>query len=142
MSPRYATQTTVAQSSSDSPRDLRQPPQTLCVIGGERAGDVAPGPVLVAVAGVIHSRFGAEAEDVLDGDDGGLRDGRECGADQRPLDLSRSVDAEVVFGEIALGLRRVGEPAARRVVVVRPGVDHRLLLVAVRKMWAVHLAEG
>src|SRR5207237_908504 len=89
----------------------------------------------------IAARVGIEAEDVLDGDDGDVCDGRERRADQSPFDRAVAVDAEIRLRVLSLHGRRVLEPAARRVVVVRARVDDRHRIVHVWQVRAVHLRK-
>src|ERR1041385_5381744 len=85
----------------------------------QRAGLQAPRPILLAVAGTIHARLAAEAEDVLHWDDRGVGHRLERGADQRPRRIVGIGQAEVLARQLALVVLRGLVPAARGVVVVR-----------------------
>ena len=105
------------------------------MLDADGAAGKAPAPVVADSGGGVHAGFGAEGEDVLQGEDAGVGYRFGGGTDERPDDgliaACPGVDAD--GGALAL-VGAGGPPAGRGVVVMGAGVDDGVGLVAVRKV--------
>src|SRR5690606_4608305 len=99
---------------NDAPGGLGEEGEAVGEVSGKGVRGEAPGPVVVLAAGRVHAGLAAEAEDVLEREDGGVGDGRGDGADGGPVGLA---GAEVGAPDGALlGRRPVRPPPEERVV--------------------------
>src|SRR6516225_8162593 len=126
--------------SAQAAGDLEQAPDARGEGRIERLVRGAPAPVPVRDPGHVHARLGAEAEQVLHGDDREVGDRGHRLAHDAPGDLLLA-SADVVQ-HVALRDRiERPEPPHRRVVVVRSRVDDDVAHEVVRRVVAVGRIE-
>jgi len=121
-----------------------QPSELSRYVGREQLGLEPISPISVRRAGDVHARFGAQAEYVLDRENGGICH-RSQGAPQQVPVRFATVAARVGKRAVALplellafarigGARRRVQKTDHRVVVVGTGVNHAALVKAMRQI--------
>src|SRR5690625_6230213 len=118
----------------------------------ELIGEESPTPFTLCRTGRIHSGGAAQADQILDGNDGYIGHRRQEGTDRLPRKIiiwsEVEIAAGVVTGVVKLVARlraRMGlPPTGKCIVVVRPGVGDEVSVKVVReggRVWGRLLSE-
>lgn len=100
----------------------------------------APCPVAFGDARDVHTGIGAKGENILDGEDAKIGDGRESCRHELPRDFV-AINGEISSDAVALCFIERRVPADCRVVVVGAAIDDRVLRVHVKRMMIVRIVK-
>src|SRR5271170_489243 len=115
-------------------RHCRKRPKPLRKFRYQHALRTTPAPVITRSRGNIHASLRAKLQNVLHGEQADIRHRSSSSSNQRPYNAVRAwLDIRFHRGFFNLG-RAILPPTARRIVIVRPGVNNAVLFIAMRQI--------